>query len=346
MRRRAFAAGAYARVVKRLTPQPPPATEAPVSSSVGCRDQSRLELATSQSDTDGTTARRSAYAAEVLAVDPGHAEATRIRDEARAMLDALRRSDRAEARKQLAAGDVRARRRCTRSRARHRSRVAERRRAVVAAVGGRSRARRRRAWHLGAPAGAAARAAHSRPQPATGPRRRPRRIGRRSCAAQIDARSCGGAPPPRCAGTGAAAPAPPPLPSPAPTVAEPRRPNRCPTPRRRRPVAATTAGASRRAAPHPAAKPTTTRDSPRRRRRRRGRSRPRISALFRSIKPNMSADEERRLQEGFRAVTSQRVERHHSVDRSPRRDATVVAAAPRRDRGGRPRSRRPKPSRR
>jgi ketosteroid isomerase-like protein len=30
-------------------------------------------------------------------------------------------------------------------------------------------------------------------------------------------------------------------------------------------------------------------------------------ALFRSVKPNMSGDEERRLQQGFRAVTSQRV---------------------------------------
>ena len=31
-------------------------------------------------------------------------------------------------------------------------------------------------------------------------------------------------------------------------------------------------------------------------------------ALFRSVKPNLSAEEERRLQEGFRAVTSQRVD--------------------------------------
>ncbi|HYU78010.1 MAG TPA: hypothetical protein VEK56_03435 [Vicinamibacterales bacterium] len=31
-------------------------------------------------------------------------------------------------------------------------------------------------------------------------------------------------------------------------------------------------------------------------------------ALFRSIKPNLSREEERRLQEGFKAVTSQRVE--------------------------------------
>jgi hypothetical protein len=30
-------------------------------------------------------------------------------------------------------------------------------------------------------------------------------------------------------------------------------------------------------------------------------------ALFRSIKPNLSREEERRLQEGFRAVTSQQV---------------------------------------
>ena len=30
-------------------------------------------------------------------------------------------------------------------------------------------------------------------------------------------------------------------------------------------------------------------------------------ALFRSIKPNLGADEERRIQQGFRAVTSQKV---------------------------------------
>ena len=30
-------------------------------------------------------------------------------------------------------------------------------------------------------------------------------------------------------------------------------------------------------------------------------------ALFRSIKPNLAADEERRIQQGFRAVTSQKV---------------------------------------
>ena len=31
-------------------------------------------------------------------------------------------------------------------------------------------------------------------------------------------------------------------------------------------------------------------------------------ALFRSVKPNMSPDEQRRIEEGFRAVTSQRVD--------------------------------------
>jgi len=30
-------------------------------------------------------------------------------------------------------------------------------------------------------------------------------------------------------------------------------------------------------------------------------------ALFRSVKPNLGADEERRIQQGFRAVTSQKV---------------------------------------
>lgn len=40
-------------------------------------------------------------------------------------------------------------------------------------------------------------------------------------------------------------------------------------------------------------------------------------ALFRSIKPNLGADEERRIQQGFRAVTSQKVNiTIVSIDRS------------------------------
>jgi hypothetical protein len=47
-------------------------------------------------------------------------------------------------------------------------------------------------------------------------------------------------------------------------------------------------------------------------------------ALFRSIKPNLSREEERRLQDGFRAVASQRVNvTVASIDRHGD-DATVV----------------------
>jgi len=47
-------------------------------------------------------------------------------------------------------------------------------------------------------------------------------------------------------------------------------------------------------------------------------------ALFRSIKPNLSAEEQRRLEDGFRAVTSQQVALTIvSIDR--RRDDATVA---------------------
>jgi len=52
-------------------------------------------------------------------------------------------------------------------------------------------------------------------------------------------------------------------------------------------------------------------------------------ALFRSIKPNMSSDEERRLQQGFRAVTSQRV--FLTVASIERRGDTASVVVQRRD---------------
>jgi hypothetical protein len=60
-------------------------------------------------------------------------------------------------------------------------------------------------------------------------------------------------------------------------------------------------------------------------------------ALFRSVKPNMSADEQRRIEDGFRAVTSQRVEitiqaiEHRGQDASVRlRRRDVIEASGRR----------------
>jgi serine/threonine protein kinase len=52
-------------------------------------------------------------------------------------------------------------------------------------------------------------------------------------------------------------------------------------------------------------------------------------ALFRSIKPNMSSDEERRLQQGFRAVTSQRVSL--TIGSIDRRGDTASVVVQRRD---------------
>jgi hypothetical protein len=52
-------------------------------------------------------------------------------------------------------------------------------------------------------------------------------------------------------------------------------------------------------------------------------------ALFRSIKPNLSRDEERRLEQGFRAVTSQRVAL--SVASIDRRGDTATVVVQRRD---------------
>ena len=52
-------------------------------------------------------------------------------------------------------------------------------------------------------------------------------------------------------------------------------------------------------------------------------------ALFRSIKPNLSAQEERRVQEGFRAVTSQRVSL--SIISIDRKDSNASVVVRRRD---------------
>ncbi len=52
-------------------------------------------------------------------------------------------------------------------------------------------------------------------------------------------------------------------------------------------------------------------------------------ALFRSVKPNLTADEERRLQQGFRAVTSQRVQL--TIASIDRRGDTATVVVQRRD---------------
>jgi hypothetical protein len=52
-------------------------------------------------------------------------------------------------------------------------------------------------------------------------------------------------------------------------------------------------------------------------------------ALFKSLKPNLTPDEERRLQQGFRAVTSQRVQL--TIQSIDRRGDTATVVVQRRD---------------
>ena len=52
-------------------------------------------------------------------------------------------------------------------------------------------------------------------------------------------------------------------------------------------------------------------------------------ALFRSIKPNLGADEERRIQQGFRAVTSQKV--NITITSIDRRGDTALVQLQRQD---------------
>ncbi len=97
-----LAAGAYG-VWRGMAPATP-ATEAPVTTLSDAAIDSRLSLA--RSSLNGRNYRAAmSYATSVLAVDAGHAEATRIRDEAR---EQLARFDEAvgRAREELAAGEV------------------------------------------------------------------------------------------------------------------------------------------------------------------------------------------------------------------------------------------------
>jgi hypothetical protein len=296
--------------------------------------QGRLDLATTNMDARNYRAAL-AYAGEVLAIAPNHRGATKIRDDAQAMIARFDQAI-AEARQRLAAGDVTNARRMLET-----ARSIDPTSPVISELSARltEENRQKEAISPNAPRQKAS------PEPA------PRVVGSRS--ASEPARSD----PPREAPAPAAPPAvelrpQPPArdATPPPAAVQPAPPP--PTPAAAKPVATEPEVPAQPAAPAPAP-PVVERIAPapaagppaedeeaaiRRVIATYGRAiESKDLSLFRSIKPNLSSEEERRLRDGFRAVSSQQVNLTIlTIDRRGQ-EATVVVR--RRDTiqpGGRP----------
>jgi len=331
----ALAGGAFY-MLRSLAPAELPAT--PIGEALSTAAiQSRLDLASASLKAKNYRAAI-AYAAEVLAVDNANAEAIRIRDESQAM---LARFDVAigDVRKQLADGDITAAARSLEA-ARLLDPTAPSVVELAAKLADVARERE----------------AATRQAPVIVPPD-PRRQARATPPVNPPKPSAPVVEPPAVARSAPALPTPPPAPEPRVTtvppavaVSPPASPppsvvpeNRTGTPAETRPAPATPenrpAPAPERptpapapAVPPPAPAPSNAaseaeRDDQAIRRLMSTYARAIESkdiALFRSIKPNLSREEERRLEDGFRAVTSQRVTvTVASVDR--RGDEATVA---------------------
>jgi outer membrane biosynthesis protein TonB len=272
----------------------------------------------------------SAHAAAVLAVAADHAEARGIQDQARA---ALERFDDAvsQARQQIAAGD-----------APGAARSIETARAIDPASTAVTDLAVRLSESIRSREAAARDSASRQSPPAPAPRSTPER-----------APSKGATPPPAVTAvpppaveTSPPAPQPPaapvPQPSPDPTTAAPTpapKPDPPPPPAPAAPPPSTTAKPVPPPEQPPAGPSQDELDDAAIRRTVAAYGRAienKDVALFRSIKPNMSADEERRLQQGFRAVSSQRVSLTvASIDRRGDTASVVVQRRDELDTGGR-----------
>lgn len=265
-----------------------------------------------------------AYAAAVLELDSSHAEAGRIRDEAGA---AIARFDEAiaEARRQLASGDERAAARSldiaravdanapsVLEIADRLSSLARDREAAARLLSDRQAARA-----PSRPSSPPRQAVPAPPPPAASPSVSP---------------SGGAAPPPAAEGAAQTpVPEPPPPAVTAPPAPKPEPPSPPPVP-----VPPPAPQPAAEARPPETPKPVSSADerdeaSIRRLVATYGRAiESKDLALFKSVKPNLTPDEERRLQQGFRAVTSQRVQiTIASIDR--RGDAATVVVQRRDD---------------
>ena len=306
-------------------PVAPPATAAPSRHRARIRrSTSRLPLATAQPRAPELPGARWRTPREVLRVDAspcGGGEDSRR--SAAAMLDvSMRRSPTRAA--DVATAIVRRRRAGARNRARasiRPRRVSSSCRARLAEATPRRAERRQRREDASAPPpqdAAACRQAH---------RRRRHRV----------------PPPPAAAPLTVGTPAPAAVPARCPAPVAPPQPRRDPAPSRRHRQQTAAEHRQRRRYRRPRAPPPPVADD--RGCARSGRSSPTTRraiegkdlALFRSIKPNLSREEERRLQDGFRAVTSQRVNLRRVASIGSGDEASVVVQSPRRrfEAGGR-----------
>ena len=261
--------------------------------------ENRLSLATASLQARNYRAA-AAYAAEVLAVSPGHAEATKIRDESQGMLTRFDTAV-ADARQRITAGDV-----AGAARALGTARDIDPTAPSLVEISARLNELLRQS-----PAPRQAREV-DRPEP------------KRETSIPVSPQ----APPP-------AAPVPPPPvrpapePQPAPVTPVVPAPQAEPVAPPPKPAPPPPAPSVERKEPDPAAAAAAQAEQDEASIRRLVASYARAIetkdlALFRSIKPNLSREEERRLQDGFRAVTSQRVSATVvSIDR--RGDEATVA---------------------
>jgi hypothetical protein len=274
----------------------------------------RLELANASLDARNYRAAL-AYAAEVLAIDPRHTGAMKIRADARAML-ARFDSQLAEARDLLAAGDVQ-----RAARALEGARAIDATSPSVSELSARL-AERVRQQEVGAAAVPKPRAPAgvTPPRPGAEPSREPARQTTRETTPPEPGPGDRPLPAPSGPQHGGAPPTPPrieappdvpaPLP-PKPAEGAPETPAVGSSPPEAPP--ATAGAASPAAAPRPEPPPqapSPEEDETAIRRVIASYARAiedKDLVLFRAIKPNLSREEERRLQEGFRAVTSQQV---------------------------------------
>jgi hypothetical protein len=313
-------AGGYALWQNQSESLPPTQamSEAPVPSAPDATAQSRLKLAAASLDARNYRAAVT-YASEVLALDATNAEAARIRDEAQAMIEKFDTAV-ADARRRLSSDDL-----VGASRALDNARTIDPAAPAVVELAShlneslrRADARVREAIERARAAAPSRLPPPAPPPPAPEPRRE---ASPSSPAAPAVVTPAIPAPPPAQTVPQTPAPqaVPPPPPAPEP-VTKPSVPTPAPvTPPRREPDPAP---APPSAEPDEAAikrvvssygRAIETKDL----------------ALFRSIKPNLSAAEERRLQEGFRAVASQRV--NLTVTSIERRGDRAVVSVMRRD---------------
>ena len=303
----------------------PSAAPSPASPAADATVQSRLSLATASLEARNYRAAAT-YAGEVLAIDTTNAEAIKIRDEAQGMIGRFDTAL-ADARRRLSSGDL-----VGASRALDSARTIDPASPAVVELASQLNDSLRRADARVRQAIEQARAAAPPPRvPTPAPAAPPMPEPRREAVTTPPVVTTPAIPPPPVAPPAPQVAAPPPAP---PAVAEP-----APAPAPKPTAPSLPTSSPRRETESGPTAPTAEQDEAAIKRLIGNYGRAiehKDLALFRSIKPNLSAAEERRLQEGFRAVSSQRVSLTvNSIDRKGDRAVVSVRRRDTIDIGGR-----------